>query len=283
MHTFSVHPDWLLRHAQTCPPDAGDTCPRHDNAHSGNFVSFACPPGRYNDLATIFFNTQVCGCSAWHVQTAVPAECLLCRRRPGHVELLAPACCWQTAVPHVVICIEAVSATSCANSSAFESAVVPNSDAPARTALLSSGLLSTGHALRTPAALETRPTADVLVLRGDGAVRNLSSHETPCQLTVSVSCSLWLLTDSAPSLQDDAIRNLFSSKTPREYSVSSLVTFTAVFFALSVISYGAALPTGLFVPRCGLSNYSSYLLFAFAGMLTPSGLHAPGVCMWAAW
>jgi hypothetical protein len=31
-----------------------------DNAHSGNFVNFACPAGnQYHDLATIFFNTQV--------------------------------------------------------------------------------------------------------------------------------------------------------------------------------------------------------------------------------
>lgn len=33
-----------------------------DNAHSGNFVNFACPAGNYyHDLATIFFNTQACG------------------------------------------------------------------------------------------------------------------------------------------------------------------------------------------------------------------------------
>ena len=46
-----------------------------DNAHSGNFVNFACPAGNYyHDLATIFFNTQAregtgsarhsCGCAA---------------------------------------------------------------------------------------------------------------------------------------------------------------------------------------------------------------------------
>jgi chloride channel 7 len=53
--------------------------------------------------------------------------------------------------------------------------------------------------------------------------------------------------------QDDAIRNLFSSKTKAEYSVPTLVTFTVTFFSLSLISYGLALPTGLFVPGilCG--------------------------------
>eukprot|EP00878_Enallax_costatus_P009990 GHUV01010428.1.p1 GENE.GHUV01010428.1~~GHUV01010428.1.p1 ORF type:complete len:619 (+),score=131.54 GHUV01010428.1:162-2018(+) len=42
-----------------CPPDSGEDCPRTDNSHSGNFVNFGCPDGyQYNDLATIFFNTQ---------------------------------------------------------------------------------------------------------------------------------------------------------------------------------------------------------------------------------
>ncbi|KAI8468319.1 MAG: chloride channel [Monoraphidium minutum] len=52
---------------------------------------------------------------------------------------------------------------------------------------------------------------------------------------------------------DDAIRNLFSSRTKNEYSVPTLVVFTAAFFGLSLVSYGAAIPTGLFVPGilCG--------------------------------
>ena len=51
-----------------------NTCPRHDNSKSGNFVSFGCRyRDEYNGLATIFFNTQVaktgtadsgwCGCA----------------------------------------------------------------------------------------------------------------------------------------------------------------------------------------------------------------------------
>mmetsp|Transcript_23545 Transcript_23545/g.51672 ORF Transcript_23545/g.51672 Transcript_23545/m.51672 type:complete len:861 (+) Transcript_23545:337-2919(+) len=51
----------LMVHCQACPADAasdGD-CPRQDNSHSGNFVSFGCKyNNQYNDLATIFFNTQ---------------------------------------------------------------------------------------------------------------------------------------------------------------------------------------------------------------------------------
>ena len=43
--------------------DSGANCPRTDNAHSGNFVDFGCVAlyggrARYNDLATILFNTQ---------------------------------------------------------------------------------------------------------------------------------------------------------------------------------------------------------------------------------
>lgn len=53
--------------------------------------------------------------------------------------------------------------------------------------------------------------------------------------------------------QDDAIRNLFSSKTKAEYSVGTLIAFAATFYCLSLITYGLALPTGLFVPGilCG--------------------------------
>lgn len=39
-------------------------------------------------------------------------------------------------------------------------------------------------------------------------------------------------------LQDDAIRNLFSAQTKSEYSVSTLLTFSTMFFVLAVLSYG---------------------------------------------
>lgn len=101
----------LMFSCQDCPKDAGDTCPRRDNSHSGNFVSFGCTyQNQYNGLSTLFFNTQ-----------------------------------------------------------------------------------------------------------------------------------------------DDAIRNLFSSKTKSEYTVSALLTFTTIFYFLAVLTYGVAVPTGLFVPSilCG--------------------------------
>ncbi|KAG2496165.1 hypothetical protein HYH03_005767 [Edaphochlamys debaryana] len=45
-----------------CPPGSEGSCPRTDNLHSGNFVKFGCRHvggrGSYNDLATLFFNTQ---------------------------------------------------------------------------------------------------------------------------------------------------------------------------------------------------------------------------------
>jgi hypothetical protein len=52
----------LLNTCTPCPdperfPDV--ECPRHDT-YFGNFVNFSCNSGaEYNDLATLFFNTQV--------------------------------------------------------------------------------------------------------------------------------------------------------------------------------------------------------------------------------
>lgn len=53
--------------------------------------------------------------------------------------------------------------------------------------------------------------------------------------------------------QDDAIRALFSARTKSEFTVGSLLVFAVLFFALAVLSYGLAVPTGLFVPSilCG--------------------------------
>lgn len=43
---------------QACPPQEAN-CPRPETSLSGNFVSFGCyNPNEYNDLATLFFNTQ---------------------------------------------------------------------------------------------------------------------------------------------------------------------------------------------------------------------------------
>ena len=43
---------------QACP-DGEEACPRADDSLAGNFVSFGCRGTKeYNDLATLFFNTQ---------------------------------------------------------------------------------------------------------------------------------------------------------------------------------------------------------------------------------
>lgn len=65
-----------------------------------------------------------------------------------------------------------------------------------------------------------------------------------CRLTITC----WLAAD-----QDDAIRNLFSSRTKAEYSVGTLLSFVTIFYTLAVLTYGIAIPTGLFVPSilCG--------------------------------
>ncbi|XP_020086151.1 chloride channel protein CLC-c [Ananas comosus] len=46
---------WLAK-CTPCPPDLGHQCPTI--GRSGNFKSFQCPPGHYNDLASLFLNTN---------------------------------------------------------------------------------------------------------------------------------------------------------------------------------------------------------------------------------
>lgn len=47
---------------------------------------------------------------------------------------------------------------------------------------------------------------------------------------------------------DDAVRNIFSSNTPHEYQTSSLLIFFALYCILGLITFGIAVPTGLFLP-----------------------------------
>lgn len=47
---------------------------------------------------------------------------------------------------------------------------------------------------------------------------------------------------------DDAIRNLFSGGTDREFGVSTLLTFFIGVYTLGLITYGVAVPSGLFIP-----------------------------------
>lgn len=47
---------------------------------------------------------------------------------------------------------------------------------------------------------------------------------------------------------DDAIRNLFSAGTDREFGVSALLTFFTAVYSLGLLTYGVAVPSGLFIP-----------------------------------
>ncbi|XP_068647498.1 chloride channel protein CLC-c-like [Aristolochia californica] len=47
---------------------------------------------------------------------------------------------------------------------------------------------------------------------------------------------------------DDAIRNLFSSGTASEFYLSSLLIFFVAVFCLGIVTYGIAVPSGLFIP-----------------------------------
>lgn len=50
------------------------------------------------------------------------------------------------------------------------------------------------------------------------------------------------------STSDDAIRNLFSPRTAKEFHISSLFIFFASVYCLGIITYGIAIPSGLFIP-----------------------------------
>ncbi|KAL9265258.1 Chloride channel protein CLC-c-like protein [Drosera capensis] len=47
---------------------------------------------------------------------------------------------------------------------------------------------------------------------------------------------------------DDAIRNLFSTSTEKEFKISSLFIFFTTIYFLGIITYGIAIPAGLFIP-----------------------------------
>ncbi|KAF5448094.1 hypothetical protein F2P56_028659 [Juglans regia] len=47
---------------------------------------------------------------------------------------------------------------------------------------------------------------------------------------------------------DDAIRNLFSSGSVKEFQLSTLIVFFAAIYFLGIITYGIAVPSGLFIP-----------------------------------
>ncbi|XP_057491864.1 chloride channel protein CLC-c-like [Actinidia eriantha] len=47
---------------------------------------------------------------------------------------------------------------------------------------------------------------------------------------------------------DDAIRNLFSTSTEKEFRISTLFIFFVAVYCLGIITYGIAIPSGLFIP-----------------------------------
>jgi chloride channel 7 len=47
---------------------------------------------------------------------------------------------------------------------------------------------------------------------------------------------------------DDAIRNLFSSGSDKEFHLSTLMVFFAAIYCLGIVTYGIAVPSGLFIP-----------------------------------
>lgn len=77
------------------------------------------------------------------------------------------------------------------------------------------------------------PTAD--------ASGNFKSFQCPAGYYNDLA-SLFLNTN------DDAIRNLFSTSTEKEFRISSLFVFFAAVYCLGIITYGIAIPSGLFIP-----------------------------------
>ncbi|KAK2977902.1 hypothetical protein RJ640_022693 [Escallonia rubra] len=47
---------------------------------------------------------------------------------------------------------------------------------------------------------------------------------------------------------DDSIRNLFSTSTEKEFHISTLFIFFAAIYCLGIVTYGIAIPSGLFIP-----------------------------------
>ncbi|XP_050258496.1 chloride channel protein CLC-c-like isoform X3 [Quercus robur] len=87
----------------------------------------------------------------------------------------------------------------------------------------------------------------------------------PCPTDLSVSCPTVGKSGNYKSFQcpsgyyndlaslflntnDDAIRNLFSTSTVKEFHISSLFIFFGAVYCLGIITYGIAIPSGLFIP-----------------------------------
>ncbi|KDP44103.1 hypothetical protein JCGZ_05570 [Jatropha curcas] len=88
-------------------------------------------------------------------------------------------------------------------------------------------------------------------------------HPCPTDLTVSCpstgdsgtykdfNCPSGYYNDLASlflNTNDDAIRDLFSSSTEKTFLISTLIAFFAYVYFLGIITYGIAIPSGLFIP-----------------------------------
>ncbi|KAF7819438.1 Chloride channel protein CLC-b [Senna tora] len=64
---------------------------------------------------------------------------------------------------------------------------------------------------------------------------------------------------------DDAVRNIFSSNTPHEFYTSSLLIFFVLYCILGLITFGIAVPSGLFLPIILMGSGYGRLLGMFMG------------------
>ncbi|XP_044488082.1 chloride channel protein CLC-c-like isoform X2 [Mangifera indica] len=67
---------------------------------------------------------------------------------------------------------------------------------------------------------------------------------------------------------DDAIRNLFSSGTAQSFHLSTLLVFFAAIYCLGIITYGIAIPSGLFIPVILAGASYGRLVGTFLGSLS---------------
>ncbi|CAN4080428.1 unnamed protein product [Withania somnifera] len=75
---------------------------------------------------------------------------------------------------------------------------------------------------------------------------------------------------------DDAVRNIFSVNTPGEFQVTSLIIFFALYCILGLITFGIAVPSGLFLPIILMGSAYGRLLAIAMGSYTKidPGLYA---------
>lgn len=64
---------------------------------------------------------------------------------------------------------------------------------------------------------------------------------------------------------DDAVRNIFSTNTPHEYQPFSLLIFFVLYCILGLITFGIAVPSGLFLPIILMGSAYGRLLGIFMG------------------